>query len=239
MVEVRLVKYENMVKGIFIHRPNRFLAQVQLDGGVETVHVKNTGRCAELLVPGSTVYLEKAKNPNRKTGYSLISVEKKLGDGSSFLVNMDSQVPNYVVEERLRSCGLDEIGKIEVLKREAARGKSRFDFYYETQNAKGYIEVKGVTLEEDGISRFPDAPTQRGRRHVEELEKLQKEGYRNFVFFLVQMKYPRIFAPNDGTDPDFGKALRCAKESGVGILCYDALVQPNSIIMDMPLSIDL
>lgn len=233
------MEYENMAKGIFIHRPNRFLAQVQLDEGVETVHVKNTGRCAELLIPGSTVYLEKASNPNRKTGYSLITVEKKLQDGSSFLVNMDSQVPNHVVEERLRTCGLDEIGKIEFLKREAAQGKSRFDFYYETRDAKGYIEVKGVTLEEGGVSRFPDAPTQRGRKHVEELEKLQEKGYRNFVFFLIQMKYPRIFTPNDETDPLFGESLRRAKERGVGILCYDALVQPDSIFMDMPVSINI
>ncbi|QSX08848.1 DNA/RNA nuclease SfsA [Alkalibacter rhizosphaerae] len=233
------MKYGRIIKGHFIKRPNRFIARVGVGEQEEIAHVKNTGRCAELLLEDSIVYLEEATNPNRKTKFSLIAVEKKGNDGKYILVNMDSQVPNSVVEEGLKEGSIPEIGEVTFYKREATVGRSRFDFYCETKEAKGYIEVKGVTLEEDGVARFPDAPTERGRKHLNELKELQMEGYRNFVFFLIQMKGPIRFEPNDETDPKFGEALRHARNMGVEILCYDTLVARDAIVLDRPIPIQL
>lgn len=233
------MKYNAMEQGIFVKRPNRFIAHVRIEEELHIVHVKNTGRCKELLLEGAVVYLEPAKNPQRKTRYSLISVEKPREDGTHLLVNMDSQVPNDVLEEALMASKIPEIGSISALKREATKGNSRFDFYYETQDAKGFIEVKGVTLEESGEARFPDAPTSRGRKHLLELIQLQQEGYRNFVFFLIQMKQVHRFTPNDTTDLAFSQTLRQAYEQGVGVLCYDSLVEPDSILLDRPVPVEL
>lgn len=234
-----MMKYDGMMKGVFLKRPNRFIAHVTIEDELQIVHVKNTGRCKELLSEGAVVYLEPARNPQRKTGYSLISVEKSREDGTGLLVNMDSQVPNAVVEEALLAFKIPEIGAVTELKREAKKGNSRFDFYYETVDAKGFIEVKGVTLEESGVARFPDAPTVRGNKHIQELIQLQKDGFRNYIVFLVQMKDVQLFTPNDDTDPAFGKSLRMAYEQGVGVLCYDSLVEPDSIFLDLPVPVEL
>ena len=180
------MKYQNVVEAIFLERPNRFVAYCKVAGETQKVHVKNTGRCKELLVPGAVVYLEESDNPNRKTKYSLVAVEK--GD---LLINMDSQVPNQVVEEALRTGRIKLPGIIEPLtfiKREKTYGQSRFDFYVETAEEKIFIEVKGVTLEEDGVVRFPDAPTERGVKHVEELMEATKEGYKCYVLLLYRWK---------------------------------------------------
>jgi sugar fermentation stimulation protein A len=233
------MNYKGMVQGWFEKRPNRFVAHVRLAHGLEVVHVKNTGRCAELLQPDRIVYLEKATNPDRKTRFSLITVEKILSDGQVVLVNMDSQVPNDVVEEALRARGIPEVGQVTFLKREATLGRSRFDFYYETEETKGYIEVKGVTLEEDGVARFPDAPTLRGAKQVRALDDLQEEGFQNVVLFLVQMKGPTVFEPNDEMDPAFGEALRKAHANGVAVLCYDAHVETDSIRLGEALPVNL
>ncbi len=219
--------YENMLKAIFIKRPNRFIAHCLVKGEKVKVHVKNTGRCQELLIPGTEVYLQSNNNPNRKTKYSLISVKK--GDR---LINIDSQVPNQVVSEALAKKiislpGLTE--EINYLKAEQSYQQSRFDFYFETDHHQGFIEVKGVTLEEEGVVLFPDAPTQRGLKHLHELIKAKKEGYLAYVFFLVQMENVKYFTPNMTTHQAFGEALALAKSQGVEIAVYDSKVTKDSI----------
>ena len=221
------MKYENIKEGIFIERPNRFIARILIDGVEERVHVKNTGRCRELLVEGARVFLEKSKNPERKTKYSLIAVYK--GD---MLVNMDSQIPNAVAFEALEQGKIPEIGLPDMVKREKTFGNSRFDLYYEKNGEKGFIEVKGVTLEENGTASFPDAPTERGRKHLNELINAKKEGYAVWVLFVVQMKGIKLFTPNKSHDPEFAKLLKKAQRSGVGILVYDCKVEPGGISLD-------
>ena len=192
------MKYENIVTGKFIERPNRFIALVEMEGKVEKCHVKNTGRCRELLLPGAAVYLEKSDNPNRKTAYDLIGVKK-----GELLINMDSQAPNKVVKEWLE----EEIyfKDITLLKPEYRYGKSRIDFYLETAEGRRiFIEVKGVTLEEEGIARFPDAPTERGIKHIQELQQAVSEGYEAYILFVIQMKNVFQFEPNDRTHRAFG-----------------------------------
>lgn len=223
------MRYENVCKGTFIERPNRFVAKVNIDGRIETVHVKNTGRCRELLVPGAEVYLEDFKDRmgKRKLRYSLIAVKK--GDR---LINMDSQAPNYVVEEALHNgrIQLPNMGKLIYIKREQTLGDSRYDFYVEDDNGKkGWIEVKGVTLEDSGIARFPDAPTQRGKKHILGLAKAIEMGYTSQVVFVIQMKGITSFEPNDVTDKPFGDALRKASGCGVSVLAYDCIVTPDSL----------
>lgn len=200
------MKYGYVADAVFLQRPNRFIAQVLLHGQEETVHVKNTGRCKELLVPGAKVYLEKGKNPARKTAWDLIAVEK--GDR---LINMDSQLPNKVAEEWLAQGGL---GQFSQLLREQTWGASRLDFCLKDARRTKYVEVKGVTLEEGGKVYFPDAPTARGTKHLEELTRIRQEGMEAAVLFVVQMDGVTAFSPNDATDPAFGDALRRAKDAG-------------------------
>lgn len=220
------MKYNNIVEGRFIERPNRFIAKVEIGGVTETVHVKNTGRCRELLVKGTTVYLEKSNNPERKTGYDLIAVLKN----GKTLINMDSQIPNAVTEEWLRKGNL--FSKDAVIRREVTHNKSRFDFYIEEGGRKIFLEVKGCTLETDGIARFPDAPTERGVKHINELIDCVNEGFEAYILFVIQMKGIKHFEPNDITHKAFGDALRRAEKSGVKILAYDCIVTPDSIEID-------
>jgi len=218
--------YTQVVEGVFIERTNRFIAQVRIDGLVETVHVKNTGRCKELFIPGAIVYLEKSQNPNRKTKYSLISIYKE-----ARLINIDSQVPNQVVYEALLAHSIEEIEPITLIKREVTFGHSRFDIYYETAHQKGFIEVKGVTLENNGIALFPDAPTSRGSKHLQGLIDGLELGYTNYIFFLIQMDSIDTFTPNSVTDPTFARLLLDAKKRGITPLIYNSIVTQNSIFV--------
>ena len=214
--------YSNIQRVTFLRRPNRFIAHIEVDGREEVCHVKNTGRCRELLTDRATIYVEHYDNPNRKTKYSLIDVEK--GD---LLINMDSQAPNKVVGEWLFE--KEPFGKVKLLKPECTYGSSRFDFYLETEAEKMFIEVKGVTLEEGGIVRFPDAPTERGIKHLEELRACVEAGYKAAVIFVVQMEGMQHFEPNDKTHPQFGEALRQARKAGVEVLAYECKVTPSSL----------
>ena len=224
--------YKNIAEGRFIERPNRFIARVMLDGRVETVHVKNTGRCRELLVKDAKVYLEKSDNPQRSTAYDLVAVEK-----GSRTVNMDSQAPNKAVEEWLRGGGLFE--DVLLVRPETKFGNSRFDFYVETKQEKIFIEVKGVTLEEEGVVRFPDAPSDRAVKHVGELVEAKQSGYRVFVLFVIQMEGVRYFTPNRQTHPEFAQVLCRAAEAGVEVLAYDCSVTPDSMIIGKPVKVFL
>ena len=214
--------YDRMVPGTFLERPNRFIAYVEVEGRKETVHVKNTGRCAELLQTGVRVYLQESENPGRKTKWDLIAVEK-----GSRMVNMDSQIPNKVVKEWLEAGHLFE--NITRIQPEFTYGNSRFDLYVEADGKRIFIEVKGVTLEQDGVVRFPDAPSDRAVKHVEELKAAVKEGYEAYVFFVIQMKDVRYFTPNMDTHPAFGEALRDAARAGVHVLAYDCEVSSDRI----------
>ncbi len=228
------MKYKNIHKGIFKSRPNRFIANVEIDGKIEVCHVKNTGRCKELLVTDAAVYLEKSDNPNRKTLYDLIAVEK--GDR---LINMDSQVPNRAVEEWIKAGGL--IGENPYVRPESKFGDSRFDFYVESVTAerKAYVEVKGCTLECDGAAKFPDAPTLRGIKHINELIKCAQNGFEAYIIFLIQMSNINYFTPNYETHPEFGEALKNANKKGVKILAFDSIVTPDIIILNKPVDIRL
>lgn len=228
------MKYENIQKGTFIARPNRFIAYAEIDGDTETVHVKNTGRCAELLVPGATVYLQKAFDPKRKTKWDLIAVDKVVkhvsGDceeDAVKLVNMDSQVPNKAVKEWLEEGNLIE--GITRIRPEYTYGNSRIDLYVEAGEKKVLIEVKGVTLEENGRVRFPDAPSERAVKHVEELTRAVREGYEAYVFFVIQMRDVRYFTPNMDTHPAFCEALQNAAREGVHVVAYDCAVSQQEI----------
>jgi len=214
--------YSNIQRATFLRRPNRFIAHIEVDGREEVCHVKNTGRCRELLTYRATIYVEHHDNPKRKTKYSLIAVEK--GD---LLINMDSQAPNKVVGEWLLE--KEPFGKVKLLKPECTYGSSRFDFYLETEAEKIFIEVKGVTLEEDGIVRFPDAPTERGIKHLEELRACVEAGYKAVVIFVVQMEGMQHFEPNDKTHPQFGEALRQVRKAGGEVLAYECKVTPSSL----------
>ncbi len=218
------MKYNNIFKAKFIKRLNRFVAEVELEGKIILCHVKNTGRCKELLKEGVTVYLEKSDKPDRKYLFSLISVQK-----GERLVNMDSQAPNKVVYEWLKAGAV--FRNITHIKPESTYGKSRFDFYFEYEGRKAYMEVKGVTLENDGIVSFPDAPTQRGTKHINELCECVKKGYEAYIMFVVQMKDVLYFTPNAENDPDFAEALRKAEGKGVKILCYDCEVTENEMVI--------
>ena len=233
--EVKELLYENMVQGIFIERPNRFIAYVSVNGERAVAHVKNTGRCKELLIPGARVILRAESKEGRKTPYSLICVYK--GD---MLINMDSQIPNYVVEEAL---GLNKIAGIEAerIKREQRYGDSRFDvcFRNKLSGKDAFMEVKGVTLEVGGIAKFPDAPTARGAKHINHLIKAAGEGYEAYIFFLVQIGGLKIFTPNKETDPVFAESLRAAYESGVKLLCYNSNIAEDSITINEPMEIIL
>lgn len=227
------MQYSSVTPATFLSRPNRFVARVLLDGEPQTVHVKNTGRCRELLVPGATVYLAAGDNPARKTKYDLVAVEK-----GPLLVNMDSQATNKVFAEWART-GAFHPG-LTLLRPETVWGNSRFDFYWEAADGrKGFVEVKGVTLEEGGHARFPDAPTLRGVKHLEELARCRSEGYEAAVCFVLQMAGMVDFAPNDITHPAFGEALRRAAEHGVEVLAMECDVAPDSLTLARPVPVKL
>ncbi|MBQ7115723.1 MAG: DNA/RNA nuclease SfsA [Clostridia bacterium] len=223
------MRYSKVIEGVFIERPNRFIARVLIDGKIENVHVKNTGRCKELLVPDAKVYLYVSDNPNRKTKYDLIAVEK-VTDRGTILVNMDSQVPNDVVGEWLKKGEL--FSQNAVIKREAKFGNSRFDFFVEDGGRKAFVEVKGVTLENNGVVSFPDAPTERGVKHLNELALCLENGFEAFVIFVVQMKGVYKFEPNAEHHKEFADTLISAREKGVRVLVYDCIVTPDSIEID-------
>lgn len=223
--------YENMQPGIFRERPNRFIAHVELDGKLETVHVKNTGRCRELLVPGAKVWCQRSENPARKTKFDLICVEK-----GPYLINMDSQAPNKAVQEWLLGGGL---GQIRDLRPETVHGDSRFDFAFQKDGKQCYLEVKGVTLEDGGICAFPDAPTERGAKHLRGLQRAVAEGCACYALFVIQMRPVLYLHPNDATDPVFGKALREAAAGGVHVLAVDCQVTPNSMTVGQTVEVRL
>ncbi len=222
--------YKNIRAGIFKARPNRFVAHIEIDGQIESCHVKNTGRCRELLLPNCIVYVEEASNTARKTKYSLIAVQK--GDR---IINMDSQIPNKAVHEWL--VGGNLFKDIILIKPEKVYGNSRFDFYIETVNQKIFMEVKGVTLEEGGVVRFPDAPTERGVKHMNELISCTKQGYEAYILFVIQMADVIKFEPNDLTHPEFGMTLRKAESEGVHVLAYDCEVTPDSLCIRRPVPV--
>lgn len=226
------MKYKRITEGRFISRANRFIATVEMEGVPTTVHVKNTGRCRELLVPGTTVYLAVSDNPSRKTKYDLIAVDK-----NGLLINMDSQIPNDIAAEWLPESGL--FSPDAIIRREVTCGKSRFDFMICEGEKTSYLEVKGVTLETDGVARFPDAPTERGAKHLRELTALAKQGIGAYVLFVIQMKQIRELHPNDTMDPAFGTALREAAQAGVVIRAVDCIVTPESITADREVKIVL
>lgn len=250
------MQYANVVPGKFISRPNRFIAHVEIDGVDTVVHVKNTGRCKELLVPGCKVYLEKSSNEARKTPYDLIAVEKVVL-AQTILINMDSQAPNKVAGEWIRA-HQERFPEITFLKPEYTFGNSRFDFYVEYKGAgrtkaekaklhKMFIEVKGCTLEFDGHAKFPDAPTERGVKHLTELAEILREGvaaedgtpYECGILFLIQMKGCHKFSPNVATHPEFGAALRAAHAAGVEVFVYDCNVTPDTLTADAPVALEL
>lgn len=213
--------YDNMVPGVFLARPNRFIAHIEIDGQVEICHVKNTGRCRELLPVGAKVWCQKSSNPNRKTKFDLITVKK-----GNRLINMDSQAPNMAAKEWLLAGGL---GEIEDLKAEYQHGDSRFDFSFVKDGVRCFLEVKGVTLENDGICSFPDAPTERGVKHLQGLTRAKQAGFGAYVLFVIQMTEVKYLQPNDATDPNFGNALREAAASGVQVMAIDCDVTEGTM----------
>lgn len=225
------MQYKIIVPGSFVCRPNRFIAHIEIDGREQICHVKNTGRCKELLTPGARVYCADCLSPKRKTRYDLIAVEK-----GTRLINMDSQAPNAAARSWLEAGGL---GEITHLKPETVMGESRFDFSFQKDGKSCFLEVKGVTLENDGVCAFPDAPTQRGTRHLRHLTRLCREGYGAYVLFVIQMADVQYLHPNDGTDPAFGQALREAADAGVGILCYDCAVTADTMAIGKPVPVRL
>lgn len=217
------MKYKKIIEGKFISRPNRFIAHIEVNGREEICHVKNTGRCRELLIPGARVFIEESLNPQRKTKYDLVAAYK-----GETLVNMDSQAPNKVFYEWAKNY----FGDNAILRPETKYKNSRFDCYIEVDNRKIFAEVKGVTLENDGVASFPDAPTERGIKHIEELINAKDNGYESYIFFVVQMKGIRYFTPNYKTHRAFGEALIKAKSKGVNIVCVDCIVTPDTLLID-------
>ncbi len=234
------MKYNKIVEGRFINRPNRFMAEVEVCGKAVTTHVKNTGRCRELLVEGVTVYMEDFTENmgTRKLPYSLVGVKKVCDDGRVLMINMDSQAPNKVVAEALREgrISLPRMGKLEIIKSEVKIGDSRLDFYVrDVFGQEGYIEVKGVTLEKDKVVSFPDAPTLRGIKHLNELSVLVSKGYNAYVIFVVQMEGVDEFRPNEARHYDFAQALRNACDCGVNVLAFQCHVTENTLDISEPL----
>ena len=223
--------YPDMIPGKFLARPNRFIAHVEIGGTIEICHVKNTGRCRELLPTGAQVWCQRSQNPNRKTKYDLISVKK-----GQRLINMDSQAPNIAAKEWLLAGGL---GPVKDLKAESTHGVSRFDFSFTLHGKPCFLEVKGVTLENDGVCAFPDAPTLRGAKHIKGLTQAAAEGYGAYILFVIQMEDVLYLHPNDVTDPDFGSALRHAAENGVQILAVDCHVTEDTMVMGKSVPVKL
>ena len=226
------MEYKNTVRGIFVSRPNRFIAEVRVDGEIKICHVKNTGRCRELLLPGARVILEHSAAENRKTEYDLIAVYK--GD---MLINIDSQAPNKVFGEWVSSGGF--IPNADLIKPECRYGDSRFDFYIEAAGRRVFTEIKGVTLERDGIVMFPDAPTERGVKHIRELMAAVRAGYEASVVFVVQMENCRYFTPNRETHPALADALIEAREAGVGIFAFSCRVTESTLRIAEPVEVRL
>lgn len=224
------MKYKNVICGEFVSRINRFTAIVNISGIPQIVHVKNTGRCKELFLPGCTVYLSVSDNSSRKTKYDLVTVEKKRENNPPLLVNVDSQIANDIVDEWLPHSGL--FGNGAVVKREVFYGNSRFDFMIDDGGVKTYLEVKGVTLECDGAAKFPDAPTERGVKHILELIDCKQNGHNAIIIFVIQMKGIVLFSPNDAMHPEFGKALRKAHDIGVKVIAMDCEVFNDSVNID-------
>lgn len=225
------MEYQNMVMGRFQSRPNRFIAHIIIDGKEEICHVKNTGRCRELLPEGTTVWCQRSDNPNRKTKFDLITVQK-----GRRLINMDSQAPNAAAKEWLLKGGLGDIAD---LRPETFHKDSRFDFSFRKGGKLCFLEVKGVTLETDGVCAFPDAPTQRGARHLQGLADAVKEGFGAYVLFVIQMADVKYLHPNDATDPAFGQALRSAAAAGVRVLAMDCSVTESSMVIEKPVEVVL
>ena len=226
------MRYRAIEKARFLSRPNRFIAHVELAGGTEVCHVKNTGRCRELLIPGAAVYLEHSDSLSRKTKYDLVAVEK-----NGLLINLDAQAPNKVFGEWAAAGKF--LPGLTAIHPEFTWEDSRFDFLLEDERGKYFVEVKGVTLEEDGEVRFPDAPTERGVKHLRGLQRAVRQGHRAAVFFVIQLKGAATFRPNDRTHPAFGQALREAAQAGVGVFAYDCLVTPESLFIDAPVPVVL
>lgn len=231
------MKYGNIRPAVFLRRPNRFVAVVEGAEGEETVHVKNTGRCRELLVPGCRVWLTDCDCPGRKTSADLVAVEKVRDSGAPLLINMDSAAPNAAAAQWLESGGI--FGKGAVIRREVKFGNSRLDLYAEYQGRKAFIEVKGVTLENNGVACFPDAPTERGLKHMGELISAVSQGFEAYALFVIQMKGVRLFRPNYATHPEFGEMLIKAENSGVHIQAVDCIVTPDSMTIDKEVPISL
>ncbi|MBR1607623.1 MAG: DNA/RNA nuclease SfsA [Clostridia bacterium] len=221
--------YEHVIPAEFLARPNRFIARVRIDGREETVHVKNTGRCRELLIPGARVWLAAGANPARRTRYDLVAVEK-----GGLLINMDSQAPNKAAAEALPRLFPEITG----LRPEAVFGDSRLDFCADTGERKLYVEVKGCTLEEEGVALFPDAPTERGVKHLHELENAVRAGHDAALLVVIQMKGVRVFRPNRRTHPAFADALLHARDAGVQVLARDCLVTPDSLTLDQAVKVE-
>ncbi len=231
----KYLKYPSVKDAKFIKRPNRFIAHVLVDNHEEIVRVKTTGRCREILQEGTVVFLEEAKNTERKTKYSLIAAYKE-----DKLINIDSQVPNLVVYHGIKEGVIKEFDQVTTLSKEIVYDNSRFfDLYFETTEQRGFIEVKGVTLENESIALFPDAPTQRGCKHIYEMIKAVEEGYAGFIFFLIQMKGVKYFTPHEIRDPEFAKALKLASENGVTILAYDSIVSEDGITIGTSVEVRL
>lgn len=226
------MQYSDIHKAVFLERPNRFIAHCTVDGMLETVHVKNTGRCRELLVPGATVYLEKSSNPNRKTAYDLVTVETPFGP-----VNMDAAAPNQVAGELLRAGAI--LSSPTLVRPEVRFGASRLDFYAENDQQRLFVEVKGVTLRQGAWAVFPDAPTVRGTKHMGELVQAVAQGYRAMALLIVQMGGCTAFRPNRETDPAFCRALRDARAAGVEVRAVDCRVTPNTVTANRELPVDL
>ena len=225
------MRYPNMVSGIFRSRPNRFIAHIEIGGQEQVCHVKNTGRCRELLTPGAQVWCQEFDSATRKTKFDLIAVRK-----GSRIINMDSQAPNKAAHEWLLAGGL---GQISQLRPETTHGGSRFDFSFTKDGKKCFLEVKGVTLENEGVCAFPDAPTERGAKHLRELAQAAKDGYGAYVLFVIQMADVCYLHPNDSTDPAFGAALRQAAAAGVQVLAMDCAVTEDSMVINQPVAIKL
>ena len=228
--------YPNIRPGIFLRRPNRFIAHVEVEGVEEICHVKNTGRCRELLVPGAKVWLVESDNPARKTRFDLVAVEKVRADGT-LLINMDSQAPNHIFREWAEAGNFRP--DLKILRGETTYGNSRFDFYWEDSEKRGFVEIKGVTLEQDGVVRFPDAPTERGVKHLEELISARAAGYEAAVCFIVQMEGMKHLEPNDATHPAFGDALRKCAASGVEVFALECETAPGYVKAVRPIPVKL
>lgn len=239
LIKSRLVgdnmKIQNkVIKGKFIKRLNRFEAMIDIEGEANLVHVPNTGRCRELLLEGADVLLEKREGKQRKTAYELIMVYKE-----GKLVSIDSQLPNKLAEEAIKNNEIAELKDYDYIKREKTYGDSRFDLYLEKEGERAFVEIKGVTLEVDGVAKFPDAPTERGTKHIYELIKAKQEGYRACILFVIQLSFAEYFTPNSLMDPDFAQALNNASIAGIEILAYGCDVLENEVKIIKPMEVRL